>query len=311
MIRVAKKILLAKVETTYGTDAAPSGAANAILARNLTLTPLEGTELPRDNIRASFGSPDNAPMAGLNAKLEFDIEAAGSGAAGAAPAWGVLMRGCGFAETITAGAKVDYTPVTGGEESVTIHFFRDGVQHKITGSRGDWSFKIGTNGEALMHFAMTGLYVDIIDAAIPAATLSGFKAPVPADNTHTPTFTLMGYAAALKSLDIQRGNDVQYRDLVNAQRVDIVNRKMAGTAVFEEPLIAQHDFYADSKNAAMGALSLVHGTVAGNIIELASTRTQIGKVTLSEDQGVSFMNAPLILSPTNSPGDDELTVTAR
>jgi len=311
MIRAAKKLLLAKIETTYGTDSAPTGAADAVLARNITLTPLEGTETPRDVVRTGLGGPSNMAMAGLNAKLEFDIEAAGSGAAGTAPAWGALMRACGWKETVSVGVKVDYTLVSAGEESITMGLYRDGVLHKMTGVRGDWSYKLATNGELLLHFAMTGSYVAIADATLPAGSFTGFKVPVPVDAAHSSTFTIMGYAAALKSLDVQRGNDVQYRNLVGVSRVDIVGRKMSGSAVIEEPLIAAHNFYNDAINATFGALSMIHGTVDGNIIEIASSQVQIGKPTLSDDQGISMLNLPLILSPSLNTGDDELTVTVR
>ena len=43
-----KKALLAKVETTYGTDAAPTGALNAIQTRNLQIEPLNGDPLEFD-----------------------------------------------------------------------------------------------------------------------------------------------------------------------------------------------------------------------------------------------------------------------
>lgn len=45
------------------------------------------------------------------ARLKFDVELVGSGAASPPPAWGKFLRGCGFAETIVAGNRVEYTPV--------------------------------------------------------------------------------------------------------------------------------------------------------------------------------------------------------
>ena len=43
-----QKVLLVKTEATYGEDAAPSGAANAILAQDVQLKPMEGADVSRD-----------------------------------------------------------------------------------------------------------------------------------------------------------------------------------------------------------------------------------------------------------------------
>ena len=40
MLSARKKLILLKTETTYGTDASP-GATNAMLASNVSITPLE------------------------------------------------------------------------------------------------------------------------------------------------------------------------------------------------------------------------------------------------------------------------------
>ena len=42
------KILLAKLETTYNIDAEPTGAANGVLATEVALTPMEGSDLSRN-----------------------------------------------------------------------------------------------------------------------------------------------------------------------------------------------------------------------------------------------------------------------
>ncbi|NTT88503.1 hypothetical protein HS053_21670, partial [Tabrizicola sp. SY72] len=39
--------LLAKIETVYGTDPTPTGAANAILAEDVRVMPMEGQDVTR------------------------------------------------------------------------------------------------------------------------------------------------------------------------------------------------------------------------------------------------------------------------
>ncbi len=90
------KILLAKIETTYGTDSVPTGAADAVLAQNVVLSAMEGQDLARDLDRNALGADATIPVE-LHQKLSFSVELAGSGAAGTAPPWGRLLRACGCA----------------------------------------------------------------------------------------------------------------------------------------------------------------------------------------------------------------------
>lgn len=98
-----KRIILAKIEGTYGTDPTPTGASNAILVRNLSVTPMESDFADRDLIRPYLGRSEQLP-AGIRMMAEFECELAGSGTAGTAPAWGPLLRACAFAQTLTAAA---------------------------------------------------------------------------------------------------------------------------------------------------------------------------------------------------------------
>ncbi|MDZ4095464.1 MAG: hypothetical protein U1D35_11235 [Paracoccaceae bacterium] len=73
-----QKILLAKVETTYGTDSTPTGAANAILAIDGSLTPMDGNDVSRELELPYMGADATIP-AELHAKLSFKVELAASG----------------------------------------------------------------------------------------------------------------------------------------------------------------------------------------------------------------------------------------
>ena len=96
-------VLLAKIETTEGSDVTPTGADNAILVSDLSVEPLAGGELDLSYIRPYFGiSPSIRTENYLTA--QFTVDFAGTATAGTAPPWGPLARGCAFAETLTANA---------------------------------------------------------------------------------------------------------------------------------------------------------------------------------------------------------------
>ena len=53
-----KRVILAKTEVTYGTDPTPTGAANAILVRNLSITPQNSEIVSRDLVRPYLGASE-------------------------------------------------------------------------------------------------------------------------------------------------------------------------------------------------------------------------------------------------------------
>ena len=113
-----KRSILAKIESTYGTDSVPTGAANAILIKNLNVTPLASTIVGRDLIRPYFGEFDQL-TANTHVECDFEVEMAGAGTAGTAPAYGPLLRACAMSETLIA-AAVTGTAQAGSTTSITL-----------------------------------------------------------------------------------------------------------------------------------------------------------------------------------------------
>lgn len=113
--RYRKLAMLHAIETTYGEDAEPV-AADAILATNVTITPIEGQEVSRDLMLPYMGN-QGVVLAGMYARVEFDIEIAGAGAAGTVPKYGSILRVAGMSETVVAGTSVTYAIVEDAVES--------------------------------------------------------------------------------------------------------------------------------------------------------------------------------------------------
>jgi hypothetical protein len=111
-------VLLAKIETTEGSDSGPTGTANAVLVSDLSVEPLAGGELDLSYIRPYFGiSPSIRTENYLTA--QFTVDFAGTATAGTAPPWGPLARGCAFAETLTAN-NITGTAQAGASTSITL-----------------------------------------------------------------------------------------------------------------------------------------------------------------------------------------------
>lgn len=304
-----KGALLAKIETTYGTDPVPTGAANAVLFSDCTVSPMEMNTVDRANVRPYLGSNQQLPT-GLYSKVDFTVEAAGSGALGTAPAWGPLLRACGFAETISAGVKVEYSPVSAVFESATIYFNQDGVLHKLTGARGTMSLDFTRDGRPAMKFSFTGLFNAVTDAAGPTVTLTAWQTPLAVNRTNTPTLTVHGYAGRVHSLSVDMANQVTFREMIGAAmgEVLITNRAPTGQILMEAVTVATKDWWSSIKNITTGALQLIHGTVAGNKFQIDAPNVQLLKPSYQDQDGVAMLQCDLVFAPSS--GNDEIKITS-
>ena len=112
-----KRLILAEIESQYGTDPNP-GAADAILVRDLSITPLQSDVVSRDLVRPYLGASEQL-LANTRVECTFSVELAGSGAAGTAPRFGSVLKACGLAETAVTPA-VTGTATAGALNSITL-----------------------------------------------------------------------------------------------------------------------------------------------------------------------------------------------
>ncbi len=302
-------LLLAKVQATAGTDAEPAAATDAILMRNITVTPLVVEYAERNLIQPYLGNSGQIPVA-HHQQLEFEVELAGSGEAGTAPAWGGLLRGCGFAETVTVDTDVVYNPISSDHEMLTLHYNLDGVFHKMIDARGTVSFDITSKGIPFMRYRYIGKYEPITDSALPTDTdYSMFTRPVGVNKASTPSWSLGAYSGCLQSLGIDIANQLVWRELVGCNGAEITNRNPTGSLVLELPSISGLDWPSLILSASGQELSLAQGVTAGNIVEFAIPAAQLTNPTYSDQDGVAMLNLNANLKPDE--GNDELEITVK
>ena len=178
---IRKTVILAKLEATYGTDSVPTGAADALLISNQSINPLVASNVDRGTITGNLGSFEQ--LVGTNyVECSFDIDLAGSGTATTAPAWGKLLKACGFAET-TQTASVDYTPISDisgvASTSLTIYYYLDGQLHKLLGARGTFSIEAGVGERPVLRFRFLGRNGGLTAATNATPTLTAWRTPTP------------------------------------------------------------------------------------------------------------------------------------
>lgn len=299
-------VLLAKIESVYGTDPTPTGAANAIYCYDPSLTPMELVKAERAPARPYFG-PDATVVGGTPVKLEFSVDLAGGGAAGTVPAFGALLRACGLAETVAAGVDVTYAPVSTGFESVTLYANMDGVNHKITGARGTVSFDFSNGSIPKAKFSFTGLYNAPTDTALPSLTLTSWQKPLPMNKVNTTPLTFHGLSPVVSKFSLDIGNAVGWKDWVNnAEEVRLTDRKVSGSITVQADTVATKDWQATARAATLAALSLTHGTAAGNKVKFDASNVQLLDPKYEDDDGILMVSMGLVFVP--SAGNDEFTL---
>ena len=310
MSKLMRNVLLfAKIETAYGTDPTPTGVANAILCRAITPQPISAEYAERTLIRGYMGSNGSLPAA-IHSECEFEVELAGSGAAGTAPKWAPLLRACGFAETLTASTSAVYAPVSTGQESITLWYFLDGIKHVINGARGSVSFEMNAKGIPVMRFRFVGKYSTPTDTANPTnADYGSFQTPVVVNTTNTTAFTVHGVSAKMQSFSVDLANNVVYRSLVGSEAVHIVDRAPTGSVSIELDSVATKDWWTAIKNATAAPVSITHGATAGNIVKIDGPKAQLNNPQYAESDGIAMLNMGLTFQPNT--GNDELVITAQ
>lgn len=304
--RWSKLALLHAIEATYRTDAAPA-AADAIIATNINFTAFEAEEVSRDLFLPYMGN-QGVVLAGVHGRIEFDVEIAGAGAAGTVPKYGSLLRACGMSETVTAATSVEYEIVEDGVESSTLYFNSDGVQHVFLGSRANVQLTFTPKQIPKYRFSMVGMLGDITDAALPAVTQAGWITPEIVNMTNTQ-MSLHGWSAVAENLQIDLGNQLTPRFLIGDEKVMISDRRSTGTTVVEARHLADINWFDRALNRTRGALSLIHGTAAGNIVEVTAPAVELGRPTQGETDRIVNYSIPLSLCPVN--GRDELSIAVR
>jgi hypothetical protein len=308
----SKKALLAKIETTYGVDASPTGAANAVLipGDDVELTPLNASYEPRPIVRAGgqYGSYTE-DLVGTHVALAFSVEMAGGGTADTPAVYGPLLRACGLAQAITASTKVEYTPISAAFESVSIYLHLDGHLHKILGCRGTATWEWAKNKYPRIKFNLLGLFVAVADASFPTPTYTAAQKPLLVSDVNTPTLTLHGTAVKVASLSVPLGVKAEYRELVNSTSIEVVDRQTTGQIVLEAVSVATKDWYGAVTAATLAALQIAHGTVTGNIVQLDAPKVQLKNPKPSGDQDFAMLTLDLVMTP--NAGNDEIVFTTK
>src|SRR5215813_913301 len=300
---------LFKVETTFGVDPVPTPATNAVLIYDLTMT-VDGRVLNRQTLDSSLSRRPHVIGRKL-VNLSFRTEVKGSGTAGTPPEWGILMRASGFAETISAGVKVGYNPISTGFESITAYIYWDGTLTKVTGMFLDWELTAAAGEYATIQWRGQGVYNDPTDAAIPSGSV--FQTTKP-PMVQSALLTLGAFSTGvIQALSLRGGNQLAERPDLNSPEgfkgTLFTGREITGSVNPEAVTEATHPFWANFKAGTEVAMTAQFGSVAGNTIKInTAPKVQYGAPNFGDRNGIRTYEVPIFLNRSAATGNDELII---
>lgn len=314
---INKTVILAKIETTSGTDAVPTGAANALLVSNVSITPLDAANVDLNYIRAYFG---NSPtlVGSASVKCSFTVDLAGSGTAATAPAWGACVQACAVGETtgLLTPNRVEYLTASDTLKTATIYYYDDGVLHKLLGCFGNMKIEAKNGDSPKLMFDFVGLDGGATAAANATPTLTAWKVPVSVTKANVVDITLgCTYAAGALSggtvynstgISIDFGNEVKFQPMLTTEQVILTNRKMTGSIELDLTAAQEVTQLTNAKAITLQGLGFTLGTTTGAKIMLHAPSVQLVNPKKVDKDGMRLIGFDLKFMPVS--GNDELRI---
>jgi len=264
--------ILAKEESTYGTDAAPVAATDGVRVTERvwsTFTPSFVFPNAREDVGNGLIAGVPAAPKGRIGVIDIAWEARGSGTAGTAPEAGPLFVACGMSETIVAVTSVTYAPIDTGHGSATVWAYAGGKLFKLVGCRGTWTWEVRAGLLGIVRFNMQGIITaEVTEVAMPAVT---YQAQIP-EAAVGLGLAVGGWSPDVIQSDTALGNTVSRLDDGNA--ADGVGlfaiTKTEPTFVLNarEVALATYDPYAIWKARTVQDADQTLGATAGNLMAL-------------------------------------------
>jgi hypothetical protein len=318
---IRNTVIAAKLEITAGVDAAPTGAANAILVSDFSITPLDAQNIDRNLVRGYFGASEQL-VGPASVKCSFSVELAGSGTAGTAPPWGTLLQGCAAGEgLLITPARAEYSPVSSALKTLTIYYYDDGVLHKLLGVMGNVTLSAKIGERPMLKFDFIGLDGGI-SAASDTPSFSAWKKPVAMTKANVIDITLGAtYAAGAitggtvypsTGLELNFGNVTNYTPLLSNETVDITDRQSTGSLELDLTAAQEVSMMANVKANTTQSLALTIGAVAGNKIIVFGSAAQLLAPKKIDKNGKRLIGYDVRYVPTPAgSGNDEWKIVVQ
>jgi len=305
-----RRALIVALESEYndGTTT-PAAASDAVLAREITTTPLAGNNIERNFVRPYYGNSPQAPGE-KHIQVVVEVELNTSGELGTPPPWGKMLRACGWSEVIEVDERVIYSPVSDDEDSCVFFAHMDGNLHKGRGAHGTPEFTLNGNGIPVIRFTLYGLVSPVTAAELPSVTLTQWRKALVVNSTNTENMSLYGVTAPFSQFSLNMSGQVEHMsEVVGGADIEITGRGPSGTVQIEDPGVGVKDYFAIHQNAETGALKLTHGKAPADPAEMITfymPAIGIEQPTYSAVKGKQMLTINYMPEPID--GNDEVKI---
>jgi hypothetical protein len=282
-----RRVILVKEETTRDTDATPTAATDAIVCNTAAVMKPSGEEIARDTVRPIWSSQGHV-VHGVFNTIDIEVELAGSGTPGTAPAFGPLLKCCAMSEDVETDTSVTYASATqtpAAQKTCTVYWYEDGALHKMVGCVGTMNLS-APSGIGKLSFSLQGTYVAPTDTALPDAVLSSVVPPVVAGIS----LTIGSFTPVITALSVSLGNSIAKRQDINDENgiagFVINGREVTGSIDPEAATFAEFNPWAAWKAGTTAAISATIGDTPGNTCATSLPVCQYRTPSYGDREGV-------------------------
>lgn len=316
------KAVLAKIESTYGTDATPSSGSDEIQVMenfwtNITIDHLQDNEL--DGMGTGFGRPggESPQSTGQFANFNLTLPIKGLGSAFSSsnvPELDVLLRASGLNQSIdtTSGSEtINYTPQNSGFESASIYLYTGNKEYKLVGCLATVEFIFNAGEIPQASFDITGLVSAINEAGVPGSL------SYPGGSIAPPVVTSAGFTIDgndpddFTSFSVDLQTEIAERPGGNASDGHagywFADMDPVAEADYEVFALSTHDPYTLRDNGTEFAWDLgTLGSTQYNQIDISGPAGRINNVSHNERNGLAAYTAQWICRNSDKTSQDSV-----
>lgn len=291
--------LLAKVETTYGTDPTPATSANEIRVNDRIWTNLtiahQFENLRDDAATGTLSPPATGAKRGRIGTLTIPVELTGSRSGNAysasnLPPLSPLIKSCGMSQAIVTTSMsetVTYSEANSSLSSCTIWAYSGNKLIKMTGCRGNirWPILAGQLGTVM--FEMTGMVSGITESSVASASYTSSVPPAAVGMS----LTVGSWSPDVMEAEFDLGNSVVVVPSGNGSdgiaQVQISRRTPTWTLRAKAPAISTYDPWTIARTPTTAAIALTVGSTQYNRADLAVTASYLNDPEMEDQDGLA------------------------
>ena len=334
---VKRALVLAKLEATEGTDAAPTASDTPVFSSQLIVdspqVTVNGERVDRNLIRQTF-SPLGHVIGQRSVTVTFGTELRGPGTAAPTQtsplAENPLFVMAGLSPTYTASTcTYGFKTSNANPSSGTIYVYTDGLLYKIIGARSNVELQAQVGQIGRFNWTIQGMLGRVLNTSgseagdvivgsdLPASptfqALTVFPPPV----LGATSVSVLGDASqVIDGFNFAANTEVTPRPDITAAG-GIKSFMLTGrnpTIRFSPEMVKRFgsapalDYWGKYLNSAVGAFNATIGSAVGNTIKVASPNLLLANVTPGDRNGIRTLECEAVCVTQTAAGDDEFTV---